>query len=204
MSQILASNRQKKLLRFFGVRFSGNISTGAAGWEIAKILSNGGCRELWRRYLFLTNDFDSDTDALKPFSASSLQAVKIPDGWSSSEAFQNFRDELVEQILHDGSPFDVPQPTIQFDGRAFMFTGKFTFGTRKACQEAIVSRGGSAPDIKSVSHLIHYLIIGVEGSTTWRHGEYGNKIEGAVLARREHGTPAIISEAHWVSAMSLT
>lgn len=199
-----ASNRQKKLLRFFDIPFSANITTGAAGWEIATIMMNDECRDRWRRYLFLTEDFDSDTDSLKPFDKTALQAVQIPEGWSSSEAFRKFRDELVDNILHDESPFDLPQPPVLFPKRTFIFTGKFAFGTRKACQDAVVSRDGSAPDQKSVSHSIDYLVIGTEGSKAWRRGTYGNKIEDAILSRREYGTPAIISEAHWVAALNET
>jgi hypothetical protein len=197
-----ASNRQRKLLRFFKVPFSPNISAGAAGWEIATIMSSEECREHWRRYLFLTRDFDSDADSLKPFDMAALQAVQIPENWSSSDAFRQFRDELVDDILHDESPFDRPQPDVSFPGRTFMFTGKFTFGTRKACQDAVVSRGGSAPDQKSVSHLIDCLVIGTEGSKAWRRGTYGNKIEDAILFRRDYGSPAIISEEHWVTALN--
>jgi hypothetical protein len=195
-----ASHRQRKLLRFFDVAFSANISTGAAGWEIATIMANEECREKWRRYLFLTRDFDSDTDSLKPFDKEALQAVEIPQDWSSSDAFRQFRDELVDDILHDESPFDRPQPTVMFARRTFMFTGKFTFGTRNACRDAVMARGGSAPDQKSVSHLVDYLVIGAEGSKTWRRGTYGNKIEEAILSRRDYGSPAIISEGHWVVA----
>jgi hypothetical protein len=196
-----ASNRQKKLLRFFEVPFSPNISAGAAGWEIATIMCSEECRERWRHYLFLTRDLDSDTDSLKPFDMAALQAVQIPEGWSSSDAFRQFRDELVENILHDESPFDRPQPEVLFTKRTFIFTGKFGFGTRKACQDAVISRGGSAPDQKSVSHLIDYLVIGAEGSNAWRRGTYGNKIEHAILFRRDYGSPAIVSEEHWVAAL---
>jgi hypothetical protein len=199
-----ASNRQKKLLQFFDIPFSANITAGAAGWEIATIMMNDECRDRWRRYLFLTKDFDSDTDSLKPFDKTALQAVQIPEGWSSSEAFRKFRDELVDNILHDESPFDLPQPPVLFPKRTFIFTGKFAFGTRKACQDAAVSRDGSAPDQKSVSHSIDYLVIGTEGSKAWRRGTYGNKIEDAILSRQEYGTPAIISEAHWVPALNET
>ena len=199
-----ASNRQKKLLRFFEVSFSANISAGAAGWEIAAIMSNEDCREKWRCYLFLTSDFDSDSDLLKAFDKAALQTVQIPEGWSSSEAFRHFRDELVDDILHDESPFDRPQPSVLFPKHTFIFTGKFAFGTRKACQDAVVSCGGLAPDQKSVSHLIDYLVIGTEGSKSWRRGTYGNKIEDAILSRRDYGSPAIISEEHWVVALSKT
>ncbi len=201
-SVLRASNRQKKLLRFFEVPFSANISAGAAGWEIATIMSNEECRERWHRYLFLTKDFDSDTDSLKPFDTAALQTVQIPDDWSSSAAFRQFRDELVDDILHDESPFDRPQPDVLFTKRTFMFTGKFAFGTRKTCQDAVISRGGSAPDQKSVSHLIDYLVIGAEGSKAWRRGTYGNKIEDAILSRRVYGSPAIISEGHWVAVLN--
>ena len=198
---IHASNRQKKLLRFFKVSFHPNISAGAAGWEVAAIMSNDESREQWRRYLFLTSDFDSDTDALKPFDMAALRAVQIPDDWSSSGALRQFRDELVADILNDESPFDRPQPEVILTNRTFMFTGKFTFGTRKACQEAVITRGGSAPDQKSVSHSVDYLVIGTEGSKAWRIGAYGNKIEDAIFARRDYGSPAIISEDHWVAAL---
>ena len=201
-SVLRASNRQKKLLRFFEVHFNEGISAGAAGWEIASIMSNEEYRERWRRYLFLTNDFGSDTDSLRPFDADALQDILIPESWSSSDAFRQFRDELVENILSDESPFDRPQPDVSFTNRTFMFTGKFTFGTRKACQDAVTSRAGSAPDQKSVTQLIDYLVIGTEGSKAWRRGTYGNKIEDAILSRRDHGTPAIISEEHWVTALN--
>lgn len=199
---IRASNRQKKLLRFFEIPFNANISAGAAGWEIAGIMSQEDDRQRWHRYLFLTKDYDSDTDLLKPFDVAALQTVQIPDGWSSSEEMKHFRDELVSNILHDESPFDRPQPVVVFANCKFMFTGKFLFGTRKACQDAVTAKGGSAPDQKSVSHLIDYLVIGTQGSNAWSRGTYGNKIEDAVLARREYGSPAIISEEHWTAALN--
>jgi len=196
-----ASNRQKKLLRFFGVPFSPDISAGAAGWEVAAIMSSEGCRERWRRYLFLTRDFDSDTDSLRTFNAAALESVQIPDDWSCSDALRQFRDELVEDVLHDESPFDRPQPDVVFNQRTFIFTGKFKFGTRKECQDAVIARGGSAPNQKSVSHLVDYLVVGTEGSAAWRRGAYGNKIQDAVLSRRAYSSPAIVSEEHWVLAL---
>lgn len=194
-----ATNRQKKFLSFFKVRYSPNISTGAAGWEICAIMQDEKCRERWRRYLYLTNDFDSDSPALKPFDEAQLQSGDMPEDWSASEAMQQFRDEVIAGELADSSPFDQPQPAVKFTGKTFIFTGKFSFGTRKACQAAVIDRGGYAPSQKSVSRETDYLVIGAEGSKSWKRGSYGNKIEQAILSRREHGSPAIISEEHWVS-----
>ena len=194
-----ATNRQKKLLSFFRVHYSPNISEGAAGWEIGAIMQDEKCSERWRRYLYMTKDFDSDSPALKPFDDAQLQSVEIPEDWNASDAMQQFRDEVVAGELVDSSPFDQPQPPVEFAGKSFIFTGKFSLGTRKKCQAAVIDRGGYAPSQKSVSREIDYLIIGAEGSKDWKRDSYGNKIEAAILSRREHGTPAIISEEHWVS-----
>lgn len=200
--RVHASNRQKKILRFFGVPFSPNLSAGAAGWEIEQLLCDESRRERWRRYLFLTKDFDSDTDQVKAHSAAALEAVVVPEDWSGSEAIQQFKQELVADMLRDQSPFDRPQPQVVFVGKTFVFTGKFVFGSRKKCQEAVVWRKGIAPDLKSVTQFVDYLVVGVEGSAAWKRGAYGNKIEAAVLSRREHGAPAIISEQHWAAALN--
>ena len=196
-----ATNRQKKLLSFFKVCYSPNISAGAAGWEIGTIMDDEECREVWRRYLYITKDFDSDSPALKPFNEAQLQSVEIPEDWNASDAMQQFRDELIAVELAESSPFDRPQPPVEFTRKNFIFTGKFSFGTRKECQIAVIGRGGYAPSQKSVSRKIDYLVIGAEGSKVWKRGSYGNKIEAAILSRREHGTPAIISEKHWVFQM---
>lgn len=196
-----ATNRQKKLLRFFQVSYSPNISTGAAGWEISDLFESQENRELWRKYLYLTGDFDSDTDQLAQFDPPALESVVVPEDWSASKAIDQFRHEIVASAVSDSSPFDIPQPVVVFLGRQFMFTGKFAFGSRKACQAAVTEKGGLAPSNKTVSRKIDYLVIGCEGSQFWKRGSYGNKIEAAILARREHGSPAIISEDHWLKCM---
>ena len=196
-----ATNRQRKVLRFFGVPFGPNLSVGAAGVMIGELLADEANRERWRKYLFLTQDFDSDSDQLKPFSPPDLDAVKIPDGWSGQQAVAEFEEELAAKIIREESPFDQPPPKVILKDKTFLFTGQFVFGSRKECQKAVASRGGIASDQKQISHLIDYLVVGSEGSKAWSKGSYGNKIESAILARRQHGTPAIISEEHWVASM---
>jgi len=200
----LATNRQKKVLRFFGIPFGPNLSVGAAGLKIGELLADEAKREKWKRYLFLTQDFDSDSDLLKPLSSADLDAVHIPDEWSAQEAIEEFKEELAAQIVRDESPFDQPAPKVSFKGQSFLFTGQFAFGSRKECQKAVVLRGGIASDQKQVSHLIDFLVVGSVGSKAWSKGSCGNKIESAVLSRRQHGTPAIISEEHWVAALNDT
>lgn len=193
-----ASNRQKKILRFFEIKFSPNISVGAAGWEIGNLMHDKQNGKAWRKYLYLTRDFDSDSDQLKPFEPEDIASVEVPGDWSSSDALASFREEIAEQVMGDGSPFDSPSPPVQFEGFSFMFTGNFEYGSRTACQVAVTDRGGKAPSTKAVTAEIDYLVIGSKGSAHWKRDAYGNKIEAAILHRRSHGSPAIISEAHWL------
>ena len=112
-----ASNRQKKILRFFEIKFSPNISVGAAGWEIGNLMHDKQNGKAWRKYLYLTSDFDSDSDQLKPFEPEDIASVEVPGDWSSSDALASFREEIAEQVMGDGSPFDSPSPPVQFEGK---------------------------------------------------------------------------------------
>lgn len=196
-----ATNRQKKLLRFFGIKFARNISWGAAGWEIGSIFNDPENELAWNKYLFLTGDFGNESDQLATFERSKLNSLQLPQDWTASAAASQYRLEIIASEIVDGSPFDSPEPEIGFKDKSFMFTGKFTFGDRSACQGAVESRGGEAPDTKTVVPEIDYLVIGTAGSKAWKLGAYGNKIEKAILLRRERGKPAIISENHWVQAL---
>lgn len=192
-----ATNRQKKVLRFFGVPFHETITAGAAGWELGTIFSDEANSEQWKKYLFLTKDFDSDSDELAPYDAKALDEIEVPEDWSSREAIQAFREEMVSHILASESPYDTPQPDVLFQGSSFCFTGKFDFGPRKACEDLIREKDGIVA--KGVSGALDFLVIGTQGSPDWKRGAYGNKIEKAIVLRREHGNPAIISEDHCFS-----
>lgn len=103
-----------------------------------------------------------------------LNAV-ILDDWSSSRAAQQFKDELIAQILFNGSPFDTPMPGVAIAGNVFIFMGKFGFGSRDACRKAVTMRGGRAPD-QNVSREVGYLVIGTKSSPSWRRGCYEIKL----------------------------
>ncbi len=64
---------------------------------------------------------------------------------------------------------------------------------------AVIERGGKAPDSKSVTHDVDFLVVGTQGSPQWKREAFGNKIENGILARRDFGSPAIVSEEHWKS-----
>jgi NAD-dependent DNA ligase len=196
-----ASHRQKKILTFFGIKFASYISSGAAGWEIGSLLNKPENKLAWNKYQYLTNDFSTESDQLKPFDRAELNALQLPENWTVATAEKDYRSEIVLSELSDGSPFDAPPPEINFQNKVFMFTGKFMFGDRAICQATVESLGGSAPDTKTITSQIDYLVIGTAGSRGWRMGEYGNKIERAILLRREKGAPAIVSEDEWIKSI---
>lgn len=192
-----ATNRQKKVLKFFGINYHPSISKGAAGWEIGNILSIPENTERWNKYLYLTRDFDAESDELLPYDAEQLEKIVLPEDFYAGGEIKSFQEEIAAQILASESPFDNPQPDIEFTQHAFCFTGKFDFGPRKACENLVLEKGGIPA--KGISVELDYLVIGSQGSPTWKRGKYGSKIEKAVLLRRQNGKPAIVSEDHCFS-----
>lgn len=194
-----ATNRQRKLLKFFGVSFGPEITLGAASWEIDGLLSDPSNCEKWRRYVYLTRDLDSDTDGLRPFDEAGLGAVDVPEGWETEAAVQEFHEELAQRVISEEGPFDSPAPAITYEGMAFCFTGKFDTGSRSDCENAVRERGGTTTG--TVSREVAYLIVGTLGSPVWKRGSYGRKIERAIILRRETGRPAIVSEGVWSQSL---
>src|SRR5262245_45144590 len=65
-----------------------------------------------------------------------------------------------EWTMPASQPFDQP-PQILFRDRAFLFTGKFQFGLRSKCREAVVARGGRWE--KSMTRFVDYLVVAGAG-----------------------------------------
>jgi NAD-dependent DNA ligase len=95
-------------------------------------------------------------------------------------------------------PVDDDAP-VEFQDMLYCFTGDFIFGTRAACERAVLARGAMA--VSRVSMKLDYLVIGNMVTKSWRNTTYGTKIETA-LKYRERGRPVrIVSEDHWAAAI---
>lgn len=88
---------------------------------------------------------------------------------------------------------------ITFAGRSFCLTGTFFFGTRAACEKALVELG--AEPVSKVSGKLDYLIVGSGCSEQWANTTYGRKIETAIERKQRYGQPLIVSEKSWVEAV---
>jgi len=102
--------------------------------------------------------------------------------------------ELGEVLKSSTLPLCDPAPSLSFAGRSYCFTGTFIYGQRKACEAAVVERGGWAGGLGRKTDV---LVIGAYATESWKHSSFGNKILQA-CEWREHGRPiAIVSEQHW-------
>jgi len=130
------------------------------------------------------------------------------DGHASEEERQDLKELLAELVggeagvvggetASTGLPFDRPFAPIESTDRTFVFTGRFAYGTRATCEEA-VKRIGGWPEANVTQHT-DYLVIGTFASRDWLQTSYGRKILKAVEYRDKHSVPVIISEEHWVA-----
>ena len=199
---LLATNRQKKVLQFFNIDFSINITQGKAGLKIDEIKQIPEKWNEWQKYCFLTNDFNQDSDQLKEFNQMELKEVQLPNNWDLKKMKEQYIENKVQQELKNeptNSPFDNPQPSIEFKGRKFVLSGNFSFGSKKECENKKKEHGGIIS--KSISSKTDYLVLGSDGSSDYKHGNYGSKVVKAMESRSNYGVPAIISEEHWTAEL---
>jgi hypothetical protein len=98
-------------------------------------------------------------------------------------------------------PFTQPPPTpLEFSGRFYVLTGKFYYGPRTRCEQAIAARGGICSP--SVTHKTNVLVIGSIGSRDWVHTSFGTKISHAIESQRKGNPIAIVGEEHWTRFLS--
>jgi len=197
-----ATNRQVKVLKFFGLPIDEVLTKGLASSLVGQVFSDSGKRELWEKYVYVTGDCGSESADLKSFDVE-LDKITIPDDWwplpEPRKPTYKKHLQLAIDLLSEGSPFDTPVPEITLQNSYFAFTGTFVAGNRKSCMETTQQYGGHAQ--KGLNFDTDYLVVGDEGSNSWSHSKGGDKIQKAIIYRMEYGKPAIITEGDWVGAM---
>jgi len=92
-------------------------------------------------------------------------------------------------------PLDQPPPAVTFPGQQFVFTGTFLSGTRKWCEEQVISRGGICRS--RVVQTMNVLVIGELASQHWTQSSHGRKIEEVMRLKTSGFSIAVIDEAHF-------
>lgn len=102
--------------------------------------------------------------------------------------------ELGEVLKSTSLPICKPPPILTFPGKRYCFTGTFSFGKRKQCEDVVAERGATSG---SLTQKTNVLVIGVYATESWKHSAFGNKILQAV-EWRDQGIPiSVVSEEHW-------
>src|SRR5262249_48212078 len=149
-------------------------SKGRAGSIIGRLFSDQAKKHLWTAYVYTTGDEDTATSELKPHDRAALARIVIPEDWRPQARFtisnekRKALETLVAELLKEGSPFDDPLPELAVGGKCFAFTGRFDFGSRSDCQQAVVAGGGSFSD--GVTSKTEVLVIGSDANPAWAHG----------------------------------
>ena len=108
-----ATNRQLKVLRFFGVPIDPALSKGRAGGIIGRLFSDPVNKHLWTAYIYTTGDEDDATTELRPHDRAALAQVVIPEEWRPRprSTISNERRKALEIMVLICSKKDLPLMT---------------------------------------------------------------------------------------------
>jgi hypothetical protein len=104
-----------------------------------------------------------------------------------------YTDAAPEFSFHDRYAFDFPK-LLPITGSIFCFTGKFRFGSRQKCREAVVAKGGTW--IQSPTGSTDFLIVAHNGENTSPHS---TKVS-ACMDLKSKGYPCfMLAEEFWLA-----
>lgn len=91
------------------------------------------------------------------------------------------------------------EPRILYPDTTFCLTGDFVLGSRNICVQTISDLGST---VKSgISKKVQYLVVGGLGSSEWKHGSFGTKIEMTMELKHDGVNIAIVHESYWVNCL---
>jgi len=106
------------------------------------------------------------------------------------------------QIQEPAKTFTLPwlydECSIDFEQQTFVVTGTFESASRGEVEKFIQSKGGVI-NKKTVTKNTDYVIVGAIVSKDWVAGNYGRKMEQALLYREQGQPIKIVAEKHWLA-----
>jgi hypothetical protein len=93
-----ATNRQIKVLRFFGMNPQASVDRGTATSLILRLFGDEEKRTAWLKYKLLTGDVYDDSPELRPFTPNELANVHLPFDSNVSNAEAN---RVIENLVRD-------------------------------------------------------------------------------------------------------
>jgi hypothetical protein len=136
---------------------------------------------------------------------------RLTDWFGTPRQKTSYQDKEIEELRNTEYGFDPsmggivtlsPPRDIEYDNptiiviknRTFCFTGRFKFGSRKKCEEAITQRGGYCKN--GMSAAVDYLVI---SSGEDNVNAYSSKVRDFDRLRFNGHTPQIITEEKWAN-----
>jgi NAD-dependent DNA ligase len=107
-------------------------------------------------------------------------------------------DELAESTHVTELAFD-DVSAVEFEDASFCLTGNFVFGPKRVCKSFIEERGGVVTS--SITKKLNYLVIGGLGSSEWKHGSFGTKVEKAMDYKNKGVPILIVHEDLWANSL---
>ena len=99
---------------------------------------------------------------------------------------------LLEMFDQFTNPEKVSCTKIDLNGKVCCLTGSFSNGTKSNVEEFIFCMGGSCID--GLNKTVDYLIVGGQGSDSWKYGNYGSKVSKAVQMQEKGSAIQIVGE----------
>src|SRR5262249_29876020 len=96
-------------------------------------------------------------------------------------------------------PLTLPEPPVDFAGRAFCMAGSFIYGPRTRCEQEVKLRGGRC--VPDPSAPADFLVIGTLSHADWQRSPEAEKIQNALDLRNRGLHVAVVSEEHWATAL---
>ncbi|MDH4120123.1 MAG: GYF domain-containing protein [Deltaproteobacteria bacterium] len=99
-------------------------------------------------------------------------------------------DQIAKRI-----PFDHPEPEVRFANSEFSLVGRFLFGTRMKCEEAIQNKGGRV--VPHPERTTQYMVVGSLAIEEWLRKSGQHRLDQVLDMKQQGLGPAIITEEHW-------
>jgi NAD-dependent DNA ligase len=170
--------------------------------------------ELNDKEILFLNEWLRENEAVSQSWPADIIAARVRDVLRDGVITASERDYLVTTLeeLIGGDSGQLAAPThvtelafdhverLTYQGFRFCLTGDFIYAPRRNCEELIELRGGVVGS--SVTKKLNYLVVGERGSTEWKHGSFGTKIERAIELKREGLPILIVRESLWTASIS--
>jgi NAD-dependent DNA ligase len=128
-------------------------------------------------------------------SDGSVDPEECADLFAALKSFTAEGTELGEAGKSTSLPLCNPPPVLRFEGASYCFTGTFSFGQRRHCEQATQAKGA---ECGSLTRKTSFLVIGAYVTESWKHSAFGNKILKAAEMRSTGVPIALVAEDHWV------